>query len=180
MTTLDDFDTAAALLHEAEMEAFWRKCQFAVFAEQHRAKSRLAYLWHCSGNTVTNYAQRALAVPEEWRICNTSVAIIDAAILCAEEHKDSHRHNRRNAGWWLLVAERFELSARQLKDLADVGRGRKVSRVDWVRDDDAKILSVMPYTGDDGDAAMVTFSTQNIPSGEMPKRAQVRVVEVLE
>jgi len=174
---LTDFDAVAVMLHEDDMEVFWRKAAFAAFTEKHRgAKSRCASHWHGSSAPVTRLAECYRRVQPKYQFLNVGKSVVYAALECAKANEDSQSPWRRSMERWLRLAKRCKLSARQLKDKADLGRGKRVSSVPWLNGE-AGVAEVIEQRAGDGVGVLLLLDEK--PSGEPPKRVRVRAVEVL-
>jgi len=126
--------------------------------------------WACSEHNVRRYANYGKKLPLN------DIKANDPNLFNACLDADGAK-GATAAEWyqWAVAHEDGARSARQVRDAADLQRGRKVSRVAWLDDGTAPVVQVA--TGED--RAVVTLNVKR-PTGKQPKVVQVKAYAVLE
>ena len=125
--------------------------------------------WACSEHNVNRYATYADKLPLDEIVANDPFlfnACIDADGAGGKTAADWY--------WWAIKHEEGTRSARQVRDAADLKRGRQTSRVPWLNGR-AKVIKV----ADGQERAVVTLSVER-PTGRPPKAVEVKAYAVLE
>ena len=166
-----DFETASIQVKEDRIQLFRRECMLASVAVANNAAAWLAHLWGSDVST-QQINRRALVwdtFPLENILPDVSLALYGAA-LDAGAGTDGMPVTEYAVAW-LEEAIRNEWSPRQLRDAADVKRGRHYSSIKF--EAEVEVTAWEPSTGD--------FAATGMPlSGAAPKRARVTVREALQ
>lgn len=126
--------------------------------------------WACSEHNVNRYAAYGDKLPLGEIVANDP-NLFNACI----DADGAAGHTAANWYWWAIMHPDGTRSARQVRDAADLKRGRRTSRVPWLDDGNGKVVSVA--TG--SKRAVVTLSVER-PTGKQPKTVQVKAYGVFE
>ena len=180
-------DWCAEELHRQEVALLCRKAALSWAAREAGRAKQLAGMWHNhTTGRVKNLARICENFITKYITLETSEGVFKAALQCADEHADSPKPWRRDAVRWWLLARRYGWSSRKLKDAADVAKGRRVSRVKLLNNQEADVAEWDIISGPDGYGGTEHFGRVELwipgwqPSGEKPQWVQVTVVEVLQ
>ena len=156
---MESREDRAVSAREAEVEAFHDKCRCALEHVQADDARSMANLFGCSTNLVNRLAQVFATFPEELQLPDIPTSLYGAAL------------DTDAPVVWLERALAEGWSSRELRDAADVAKGRRTSRVLWLNCE----ADVKRENG------AITLRPRNQePSGETPAVAKVKVWEVLE
>lgn len=148
-----------AELRELETQLLMSKVHLAKEMHEREAERALAELWGCSTYTVRTLAAMA-QFPDELIMSDVPLSVYRAAI----ETDDPVT--------WLRRAIENGWSARQLRDAADIQKGKHVSRVPLARGR-AEVRAWGPD--------VIAVRPRNwVPSGNPPREVEVLVREVLD
>lgn len=167
----DDIEIIAIALKEWETAIFHSRAEFAAVAKVHGYARHLAHIWGCSTNLVNTLARVHETFPKELITPDQPLSLYRAALDAADATDES-------AETWLERAIDNEWSSRQLRDAADVAKGRHTSRVPLLDGDEAEVLLWQPAA--DGGMNIGLHIPDRMPSGESPARVRVRAWEVLD
>lgn len=165
-----DFENLAAEIKAKEVDVLTEKAWLCNKAIEHNAKGDLAALWGCSKQYIQGWGDVWLMLGPGTIYPDVPLSLYRAAL----ETNDPRT--------WLHRAIDNEWSARQLRDAADISKGRRVSRVKWLPDVEC-IVSHLEAEGRDNEInsiSLVLKLLDYVPSGKMPERVRVTAVEVLE
>jgi len=157
--SLEDAVGYAVELRELETELLRSKARLAWEMVDQAAERVLAETWGCSTYSVRTLAAIA-QLPDELIDPTVPMSLYRAAI----ETDDPEA--------WLRRAIKEGWSARQLRDAADIRKGRRVSRAPLLR----ARAEVQEWRPD----AVVLRPRDWAPSGEEPREVEVEIREVLE
>jgi len=162
---LQDYENTAILLKEAETELLRQKAELAFVFYEHDAGRHLAGLWGVSTATINTLARIYYEIGVDFLYPDAPLSLYRAALDTDEPRE------------WLLRALDEGWSARQLRDAADVSKGKRVSSVPWLPNVEASIEG--PFYTERNERAVTLIFDDYEPSGEPPLRVRVRAVEVL-
>lgn len=170
--TLEDLLNFATLAKERDVEALKGKAEVAAAAALMGpgAIRAVAKNWACSTHTVNRYAAIGDKLPLGEIVANDP-RLFSACI-------DADGADNMTAAdwyWWAIHNEDGTRSARQVRDAADLKRGRRTSRVAWLNDGNGRVVSVA--TGEK--RAVVTLNVER-PTGKQPKTVEVIAYAVFE
>ena len=162
-----EFENLARQAKEDETELFRRRAEIAWVAVDAgpEAKRWLAHLWAVSAQTVKRLAQVWDTFPHDAITPDVPLPLYNAAL-------DAAAGGGGDATVWLAEAISEQWSPRQLRDAANISKGRH--------------LSVVTFRGDavgvtEWDVPTGAFAVVGMPlSGMMPKRMRVTANEVLQ
>lgn len=129
----------------------------------------VASTWACSERTVKRYAAYGDMLPLGEIVANDP-RLFNACV----EAEGAGGKTAADWYWWAVKYPNGARSARQVRDAADLGRGRKVSRVPWL-DGQAKVIDVR----EGRDRAVVVLSVER-PTGKQPKKVELKAYAVFE
>lgn len=161
---LTDHEHHAIALKEAETELLRQKAELAFVYCENDAARTLAHLWGVKTPTINTLARVYYEIGIDYIWPHVPLSLYRAAL------------DTDAPLTWLLRAIDEEWSARQLRDAADVAKGRRVSSVPWLSGE-AGVAEVIEQRAGDGVAVLLLLDEK--PSGETPNRVRVRAVEVL-
>lgn len=165
-----DFETAAVAAKEAEVNLLRTKCMLASVAVENQAGRWLAHLWAVSTQQVNRLALIWATFPLETILPDIPLKLYGAALDAAAD--DGGTPITEEAVKWLARAIEEQWSPRQLRDAADVLKGKRLSSAAF-QGHDVEVTEWDVPTG--------AFAAVGLPlSGEMPERANVIVREVLQ
>jgi len=163
-----EFEAKAIAIKEAETEVFRAKAETAAQAadadkENGRGATRtLADLWGRSAHYINTLAQVWTMFPEDWITPDVPLSLYRAAL-----ETDAPLQ-------WLERALAEGWSSRELRDAADIVKGKRTSRVLWL-DCEADVIDGY----NEQDPVVVIRPDNFIPSGKTPPRLKVKAWEVL-
>ena len=156
------FEIIALDIKERETALLREKAEACSDAVGGNAVGDLADLWGCSKQLINTWAQVYHYIGPDNIYPDAPLSLYRAALDTDDPLA------------WLLKALDEGWSSRQLKDAADVSKGKHVSRVKWLPDVECEIARVAS-----GDGYLVKPIDYE-PSGETPQRVRVTAVEVLQ
>jgi hypothetical protein len=179
---LESFELEAVDISEAEAAVFSRQVILALRAvmldelweskkldrierdgKELTATGYLAYLWKCSKQRINALADIGGKIDSDLWCPDHPLSLFKAAI-------EADGAAGLDANMWLLKAIKEDWSSRQLRDAADIAKGRRVSRVQF--------KGRGPVT--EWDVATGTVTVAGLPiSGQPMTEAEVTVREVL-
>lgn len=166
------FEAAAITAKEDRIALFRRECMLASVAVENNAAAWLAHLWGSDVST-RQINRRALiwtTFPLENILPDISLALYGAALDAATGDEGIPAPDA--AVTWLERALAEGWSPRQLRDAADISRGKHLSSTTFCGPD----VVVTEW-----DVATGRFAAEGLPlSGDMPRRAWVTIREVLQ
>lgn len=166
-----NFETAAVRVKEDRVSLFRRECMLASVAVANNAAAWLAELWGSDVST-QQINRRALiwdTFPLENILPDVSLALYGAALDAAYENGIPIAEY---AVAWLEEAIRNKWSSRDLRDAADILKGKHLSSTTFCGPD----VMVTEW-----DVSTGLFAVIGMPlSGEMPGTVRVTVREVLQ
>jgi len=178
LSTLDDLDAADSLvaaLKEDYMDLLWKIGAAAAFYAARQGKKRFASLWGCSPGPVTKKARVYLEVNPEHRWPDMPENVFCKAL-------EGNGVDGKTTDDWVVLAHENSWSSRQLGDAIDAKRGKKVSAVKWVNNQecDVNLIRVAGMFGEDR-AQLITLRPRNDwqPSGEVPQLVRATLQEIL-
>ena len=178
LSTLDDLDAADSLvvaLKEDYMDLLWKIGAVAAFYADRRGKKQFASKWGCSPGSVTKKARVYREIHPDHRWSDLPENVFYKAL-------EGSGVDGKTTDDWLVLAAENEWSSRQLGDAIDAKRGKKVSVVKWVNNQecDVNLVRVAGMFGEDR-AQLITLRPLNDwqPSGEVPQLVRATLQEIL-
>lgn len=167
LPSLLDLDARAVAVREAQTEALRAEVWVAMAAERMGpgAVGQIASTFKCSRQRVYTLALVGREVPLAQITPELPLSLLRACIEAAHETTQA-------------VADVVEdaiskgLSARQVRDAADLRKGRRVATTAWA-EGEADVLYADLQDG------VITLAPDHMPSGEEPRRVRFRLTPVL-
>jgi len=165
------FEAHAVAIKERATQLLHDQVTTAAVAVEGGATQWLAHLWGTSTARINTLAKMFAAFPLEMitpdlPTCPGTANSIFSAALDTDDPVT-----------WLKRAIAEGWSSRQLRDAADVAKGRRESRVLWINSECRDVVLAKSHaTGE----TRVSFTPAVTPSGEAPSLLRVRAVEVLD
>jgi len=154
-----EFEERAILVHESKVENMRNEAELCAFASDHNGERILAELWGCSKRHIT-------AMARVWSEIGPGLIYPDVPLSLYRAALDTDAPVE-----WLTRALDNGWSSRQLRDAADISKGKHISRVDLVKHR-AEVLAWEP--------GRIEVSVPGWePSGEKPAMVELRAREVL-